>query len=91
MTLNKEREEYNLVSYKELEKIFIQCEKNSQLNKEFSIDKNIEINDLNQIINNMNLKIEETNESLQVCNKGFALYLLFLPKFSFFRPSWIKA
>ena len=44
MTLNKEREEYNLVSYKELEKIFIQCEKNSQLNKEFSIDKNIEIN-----------------------------------------------
>jgi hypothetical protein len=44
MTLNKEREEYNLVSYKQLEKIFIQCEKNSQLDKEISIDKNIEIN-----------------------------------------------
>jgi hypothetical protein len=58
MTLNKEREEYNLVSYKELEKIFIQCEKNSQLNKEISIDKNIEINSQIKlpVINFMNSK-----------------------------------
>ena len=58
MTLNKEREEYNLVSYKKLEKIFIQCEKNSQLNKEFSIDKNIEINSQIKlpVINFMNSK-----------------------------------
>ncbi len=40
MTLNKEKESYNIVSYEEIEQIFIQCEKNLQLNKEISIGQN---------------------------------------------------
>ena len=40
MEQKTKKEKFYLISYEELEKIFIKCENNLHLNKEYSIHKN---------------------------------------------------